>query len=73
MGDWYNIRYKVPKGITKIECTVPGTLSESVSVLDARARVDGIVSDVIFETGMLVEESSKEEVYVSDAVRTGYW
>lgn len=73
MSDWYNITYKVPSGITEIECSVPGTLSDSVSNLDARARVDEIVSDVIGETGMLVVASSKEEVDVSDAVRTGYW
>lgn len=73
MGDWYNITYKAPEGITEIECSVPGTLSESTAYLDARARVDEIVSDVIGETGMLVVASSKEEVSVSDAVRTGYW
>ena len=73
MSDWYNITYKVPTGITEIECSVPGTLSDSVPTLDARARVDEIVSNVIGETGMLVVASSKEEVSVSDAVRTGYW
>jgi hypothetical protein len=73
MGDWYNITYKVPSGVTEIECSVPGTLSDSVSTLDAKARVEGIVSKVIGQTGMLVVASSKEEVDVSDAVRTGYW
>jgi hypothetical protein len=37
MGDWYNITYKVPSGITEIECSVPGTLSDTVSDLDAKA------------------------------------
>ena len=73
MGDWYNITYKVPNGITEIECSVPGTLSDSVSDLDAKARVEEIVSKVISGGGMLVVASSKEEVSVSDAVRTGYW
>ncbi|MEA1998128.1 MAG: hypothetical protein U9N61_02210 [Euryarchaeota archaeon] len=73
MGDWYNITYKVPSGITEIECSVSGTLSDSTADLDAKARIEKIVSDVIGETGMLVVTSSKEEVEVSDAVRTGYW
>jgi hypothetical protein len=73
MGDWYNITYKVPSGITEIECSVPGTLSDSASDLDAKARVEEIVSKVIGQTGMVVVASSKEEVSVSDAVRTGYW
>lgn len=70
MSDWYNITYKV--GNTEIECSVPGSISETTDDLDYRARATGIISEVVGQTNMGVVPDSKKEVTVTDHVLTGY-
>ena len=70
MSDWYNITYKVRN--TEIECSVPGSISETTDELDYRARATGRASEVVAQMGMSVVPDSKREVTTSDHVLTGY-